>query len=161
MKTLIKYQLVTALFSILLGSLISSCNSEDLDEMSEILDGKHKLRKLNVRQLHESNFSRGFFLGIGGISGSSKEIEKIRFSWELPNGQYVVSTFPISKVRIQLDSTANKPSIQFNLREKNTRIRKFDLDKINSDYYFYYEIKYVVIFCKQEDYIIDLNINDL
>jgi len=159
---ILKMQSIILILSIGLGTLIHSCKSrETVDEMSELLEGQHKLRKLNIRNSQESSLSGSFFLGIGSVSGSSSTIEKVKFSWELPNGQFAISTFETSKIRIEFDSTVLEPLIRFELKDNRGYVRRFNLDYVNDSYGFYHQIKYVVIFCKEEDYIIDLNLNDL
>ena len=158
---ILKMQSIILILSIGLGTLIHSCKSrETVDEMSELLEGQHKLRKLNIRNSQESSLSGSFFLGTGSISGSSSTIEKVQFSWELPNGQFAISVFETSKIRIEFDSTAVEPIIRFELKNvKHNRL--FDLDKINHEYEFYWQIKYVVVVCREEDYIIDVDINKI
>ncbi len=158
---ILKIQSLILILSIVLGTLIQSCTSgETVDEMSELLEGQYRLRKLNIKNSQQSSLSGSFFLGTGSISGSSSTIEKFQFSWELPNGQFAISAFETSKIRIEFDSTYVEPTIRFEL--KNVRNNRFfDLDRINHEYYFYSQIKYVIVVCREEDYIIDFNLNDL
>jgi hypothetical protein len=136
---------------------MTDCDSRTT--IDEYLSGKFELRKLNYRDVTEGGVSGSFFLGIGGISDNRHEVSKIRFSWKTPKGDYAISEFPIDDIRVDFDSTITDPYIMFTC--ETNECYEYKDTYINSDFRFYEDIIYVTIYCKEEDYTIDVNVNDV
>ena len=97
---------------LLITLFMSGC--EDKKMLGEILDGEHKLHKMVESVKINSNLSGGFFLVAGGIDQSTTEEIIIRFSWQMNDDTYAISSLPIEKIRINLDNEVTIPTIKFN-----------------------------------------------
>lgn len=96
--------------------LAISCSKKEEQEESQasiMLKGNHELRKMKDFVGVTSSSSASFFLIMGDQSQESKTEVCVKFSWKMNDGTYAISSLPIEKFRIKLDSTATTPSIKF------------------------------------------------
>ena len=80
----------------------------------------------------EGSMSGGFFLFMGGVSGSYKEgttvehsVSYVRFAWDVGNNTYAIANVPLDKVRIRITDKIQVPTVAFFLDE-NDLTKKFD-----------------------------------
>lgn len=114
------------------------CSKNPFDEaVKRFYETPHQLRKIFVKDEEitkkepgEGHFSGGFFLLLGGASGSYKEgaetkyaVTNIRFAWEIKDSTYIITTLPIEKIRIKLVEEIETPNVSFFLN-------KFEIDKV-------------------------------
>ena len=100
-------------------------------EVKKFYESPHKLRKMfnredkvTVKTPSEGHLKGGFFLLIGGVSGSYKEggtteyvATNVRFAWEVKDNTYAVITVPIDKVRVKITEKVEVPTVAFFLDE--------------------------------------------
>lgn len=120
----------------------------------QTFSGNHELRKLKVNKETNSEWNASYFLIGGSASGKTLSDTKVSFSWKLNNNEYIISDIRLNKIRLVLDDSVKNPYIKF--KYKNTNV---DIDNIQLviDYY----IDYVVVHCKESDFPVELNINEL
>lgn len=121
-------RLVKTLVILILSSMfVTSCSTHYdqnpyAQEVKTFYTSPHNLRKMITRDDHvkESSFGGAFFLFMGGIGGQSAEytITNVQFAWEIRNDEYVISTFPIAKVRVRINSQTEIPTASFFLEEE-------------------------------------------
>lgn len=143
-----------ALF-ILLFTVVSivGCSSPE-DWLDYHLKGNHELRAFNVKSSNVSEWSVSYFLIAGGGSGKEYIETTVTFAWQANTGEYILSKFPISKIRVKIDDTIEHPYITFNYINGVSSID--DIEWV-MDYY----VNYIVVHCKGEDYPISINIDQL
>jgi hypothetical protein len=96
--------------------------SKKRDELiNQCLAGSHKLRKIYTEKKVSSRESLGgfFAFGFGGINGNSstKEIDTVKFAWNIRNNEYVLSSVPLEKIRVCLNNNIETPYITFSYYE--------------------------------------------
>ena len=124
---------------------------------AEIFEGKHLLRKLNKTVTTKSDHSGSYFLIFGQVNATTYKDINITFSWELNDGDYIISEMPIKDVRIRIDSTVTNPYVLFNWNSSyNPIVSRNDINALMRHY-----INYVVIVCNEEDYPKDINIGKI
>ena len=141
-------KLITIL--ILYISLIS-CEHREKSESNtgKILKNKHELRKLKATNVTNTYFTASYFLIAGSSSGGTYTTNTITFSWKMNTGEYAISEFPISKIRIKIDNSVITPFINF-------RWSPSYIDDL--DYIMKRKVQYILITCKEEDYPVDINL---
>jgi hypothetical protein len=120
----------------------------------QTFSGNHELRKLKVNKETNSEWNASYFLIGGSASGKTVSDTKVSFSWKLNNNEYIISDIALDKIRLVLDDSVKNPYIKF--KYKNTNVNIDDIQLV-IDYY----IDYIVVHCKESDFPVELNINDL
>jgi len=136
--------------------LITSCtNEQPKDEDSEcyrLLSGKHELRKLNVKNTTTTTESGCYFLIVGSYSSQTTEKAKARFYFLSINNEYIFKEMDLEKVIIKTDSSVQTPYVKF----------YFNIADYYSEYEIYEQcITRAVIYCKEEDFAPEINIDEL
>lgn len=149
-----KKTLFISILSCLLIILIS-CQNEKQNVQQKVLGGKHILRKFNVKTTTTTSSSGSFFLVVGGYSSSTREKCMVRFYFLNYKGEYQLMEKYLTDVNIKIDSTVKQPYAKFYW---TPRLR-YDVSEYNSMYN--YDVTRVVIYCKDEDFQPEININDL
>lgn len=128
--------------------LLTGCDcAPHISEQESNLPGNHDLRQMFTRDKVSSSPGSmgGFFLfGIGGMSGSSGEtkVERVvTFAWKNPKNEYIISTFPIEKIRVSFDSSLKTPYVKFCWRSGASYNR--DLED---------RIIYIVVVCRENQW---------
>jgi len=107
-----------------------------MNEAIEFYEKPHQLRRMYAKSISTTitkpatgSLSGGFFLGIGGISGnytegSSTTSEKamVRFTWEIKDSMYVVTTLPLTRVRIKLVENISNPTVSFIISARHPKL---------------------------------------
>ena len=142
------------IFVILIAILIlSSCEvNRGLSPTGKILQGEHILRKFKVVHETGTRWSGSYFLIGGSASGGSYSSTKISFSWKMNTGEYAISEMPLNEIRVHLDSTITTPYIKFHWKPGNNE----NLQQILS-----WKVNYMVVYCREEDFPMDVRITDL
>lgn len=151
-----KYMKILKLLSVLLVILCISCK----DYGKEVLEGKHELRRFDS-YTHSEDYDRtsaGFFLFFGSYKsekGTYSEA-RVKFAWKDNNGAYVISSLPISRIRVNIDSLITTPYVTF--KSQNCK-------GCNDEYYVdlnpMTRVVYMTVYCKEEDFPYRVNINSL
>ena len=128
--------------------LLISCdqNSSDkpehyanISKTGKIMAGEHALRKILITECDTE--SHKYFV-IGKLRNSFHDIP-VTFNWQLNTGEFIITTLPFSKIRINIDDKAFEPYIKFKwLHSSNTNIITI-LEE---------NLVYVEITCREEDY---------
>jgi len=137
--------------------ILFSCNSNQMvneSQLSSYLKGNHELRRFKTIEKQESNLSGEFFLIGGTINGKTTTETLISFSWKLNSGEYCITELPLSKIRIHIDSTIITPYVKFKWAGADLNIDdiQFILDKY---------VKYMIVYCKEEDFPYSINLKSL
>src|SRR5271157_452765 len=121
--------------------LLAACNMGP--SVSQLMfQGDHYLRKMGSVVGSNSHSDMQFFLfGFSGTSESHSE-PVVTFAWTGNNGEYIVSSLPVSKFRISFDPNASVPHIKFRWRPC---YQDCDADKDAL-------IEYVVLTCREQDW---------
>lgn len=141
---------------IIFFTILASCvqHGDYSKEYEKVLGGKHKLRKFNVKT-ENSTVTRGsYFLLMGSYSSRDVSETKVRFYFYNHRNEYQFMEFPLERVNIKLDSTIKEPYVKFHWRE---------LGRTEKEWRTMYErdVTGIVIYCKEEDFQPEININDL
>ena len=135
---------------LLIVIMLCSCHN---DEIEKALSGKHELRKFNVRSTKSSEHKAVWFFVIGSYSKSDIEETKVRFYFKTNNGEYMFKETDFEDVNIKIDSTADVPYVKFYwINPRGNNINGHDVYKL---------ITRTVIYCKEEDFQPEININQL
>lgn len=115
------------------------------------IGGEHVLRKMAERTSHESSINGNFFLFVGVLSGESKTVPIIAFSWLMNDKKtYQISTLTLTKTRVTFADVAT-PRITFYWSEKHwssgAAYLNTDIQRALDDL-----VDYVVITCKESDW---------
>lgn len=126
--------------------LVCSCKPNTF-EIDQILGGEHKLRKINIRTIN--SISASYFL----ISGHYDQREKttVRFYFLNYRGEYMFMEKRIDEVLIKTDSLVKEPYVKF--------FYYYDGNHNNKLLYYRY-VTDVVIYCNDNDFQPEININD-
>jgi hypothetical protein len=81
-----------------------------------LLGGEHQLRKMVERTETNSSTSASFFLIVGSLDSQVSTSVNLKFSWEMNDGTYAISSLPMEKFRIKIDESATTPTIKFRWR---------------------------------------------
>ena len=143
------------LFTISVFSLFS-CDYISIKERKEIegrkrkefFQGPHELRKMVNWKSQEGSLSGGYFLFVGGVSGSMSSNLKVTFSWKAGDEDFITTTLDVEKIKVRINSKREDPIIY--IKEKSFHMHySFDSDNptdVND------LIDYVTIECKEEDW---------
>lgn len=155
MKTKTSILAVTKAFFILLVSCcLFSCSSETkTNEYEQLLSGKHELRKFNVKSTTKTQSNGCWFFVVGSYSSKTTQESKIRFYFKTIKGEYVFKEMEFNKVNIKIDSSANNPYVKFYWKNRGS-VYSGNLIYENA-------ITRAVIYCKEEDFQPEININEL
>lgn len=139
---------------LIIATLLFACGppTDENSNAGKLLEGKHKLRRFQLTTKKHEGWSASYFLFTGHASGGKHIEQKIKFAWQAPTGEYVVSELPLTKIRVKLDSTIKEPYVTFRWTRDNSE---------NSDYLMDYSIQYMVVYCTEEDYPMRVNIDEL
>ena len=148
LKTIISY----TIYVLLLTVFIACKKEKSTSRTGKILEGKHKLRRFKTSTEEGYRWSASYFLISGGASGETYKDTKASFSWEMNTGEYAISEIELGKIRIKIDSTVTEPYITFNW----SRDRSSDIE-----YIFKWRLNYMLITCKEEDYLINIDLTQL
>lgn len=147
--TLMAYSLLFAIVS----TISSSCSRSDkIEECVQMLYGNHELRRFNIRSSEITKSSGTWFLVSGSYNSETKEDSKIRFYFKTIRGEYIFKELDFNNVIIKIDSLAENPYVRFYW----SKCESYPTTEI-------YEkaITRAVIYCKDEDFSPEVNINDL
>ena len=135
--------------------LLSSCQMNKFDEHEYLLSGKHELRKFNVKESATTTSRGSWFLVVGSYESQTKTESKVRFYFKTRNDEYVFKELDFEKVVLKIDSTAKVPYVKFYWNNCGCGYHPNDMQ--------IYEraITRAVIYCKEEDFAPEININDL
>lgn len=130
------YSKVLSLSVVLIAALtFSACSRYDKNPytlaVKAFYEAPHGLRKMFNKEEKvvtkipsEGSMSGGFFLFIGGVSGSYKEgttvehnIAYVRFAWDVGNNTYAIANVPLDKVRVRIADKIEVPTVAFFLDE--------------------------------------------
>src|SRR3989344_5059662 len=89
--------LFTAAGLVLVAIFFQTTYAPATDIVGNVLQGEHQLRKMGQVRESSSSLSGGFFLFVGGVSGSSSNRVNVKFAWQLNDGTYAVSSLPLEK----------------------------------------------------------------
>lgn len=78
-----------------------------------VLGGEHQLRRMTEITEVNGQVSGGFFLFVGGISGSISTDVSVKFAWQMNDSTYAISSLPLEKIRVKLDESTLTPTIRF------------------------------------------------
>lgn len=82
--------------------------------------GEHQIQKLVPTVSQEGYLSGGFFLFVGSINGSTHTEHKVKFAWKSSvDDSYILSSFPLEKIRIRFDTKIETPTVRFQLNCKS------------------------------------------
>lgn len=143
------------LFFVFANSL-SSCNDheQEVDAYEKILGGKHELRKFNVRTETSTVTHGSYFLLMGSYSSQDVTDTRVRFYFKNHRDEYQFMELRLDDVNIKTDSTVVEPYVKFfwsdNGHSEDEWRRMYDWDVTGA-----------VIYCKEEDFQPEININDL
>ena len=137
-------QLILLLFAI----SFFGCNKISID-----LTGKHELRKFNTHI--DNRLYTSYFLFFGSSSHST--YESVRFYWKDKDNEYICQEEDYSNISLMIDSTAVVPYVTF----APTIVSRDKLDGWTKYKLYAYGIDHVIIHCKESDFQMDNNINDL
>lgn len=151
----IKDLIITKVFFILLlsCSLFSCSNKNKVNEYEQLLSGKHELRKFNVKSTTNTQSSGYWFFVVGSYNSKTIEESKIRFYFMTINGEYVFKEMNFNKVNVKIDSTARIPYIKFYWKNLGS--------SYSGNAIYENAITRAVIYCKEEDFQPEININEL
>lgn len=144
-------------FATILLSLFH-CTRERTPRVSKtdkILRGKHKLRRFKVTTETRSQWSGSYFFIVGNASGKSYQERKVAFSWLNNKGEYIISEIPLDKIRVKVDSTVINPYVEFNWESYPNHGDTY-MNWIMED-----NVNYIVVHCKEEDYPVEIRIDEL
>jgi len=161
MRQVLKYIVTSKVIFIgivvLLFQCLTSCgpprdNHEDVSKTGELLQGEHMLRRFKVKTTTESRWSASYFLIAGGAGGGTFTETAVSFSFQLPDSTYAMAVLPFQKIRVKIDSTITEPYVTF----------RWDRSSVESiSYIMSYEVQYMVVHCKEEDFPMDVQIDQL
>ncbi len=141
----------------LIALMLFSCGPREPQEETfsatgEILKGEHLLRRFKVKTTTEERWSGSYFLIGGSAGGGTFTNTKVSFSFQLPDSTYAMATLPYQRIRVKLDSNIIEPFVTFRWdRSGSTSI----------EYIMHYEVQYMVVHCKEEDFPMDVQIDQL
>ena len=144
------------LIMLFISGVLYSCNNDNnnednISETERLLNGKHELRKFNIKSSTETSSGGWWFIITGAYSSKTISEQSVRFYFKAVNGEYILKEMPLNKVNIKIDSTANIPYVKFYYKDYNFH---------GHDIYDY-SITRVVIYCKDDDFRPEININEL
>jgi hypothetical protein len=145
---------------ILIGLALVSCDAgkikekerETFSETGKLLKGEHLLRKFKVKTTTEERWSGSYFLIGGSAGGGTFTDTEVSFSFQLPDSTYAMATLPYQSIRVKLDSNIVEPFVTFRWDKSGNA---------NIAYMMYYDVQYMVVHCKEEDFPMDVQINQL
>ena len=124
-----------------------------MNEYEQLLSGKHELRKFNIKSTTTTESSGCWFFVVGSYSSKTTEESKIRFYFKTIKDEYIFKEMSFDKVIIKIDSTATIPYVKFYWNNYGEAYNGYAI----------YEnaITRAVIYCKEEDFQPEININEL
>lgn len=75
--------------------------------------GQHDLRRIEQASGMNGRMDGGFFLGIGGVSGSLTAEQKLQFYWGRTADEFIVTALPYSMFRFVIDESKAVPTVEF------------------------------------------------
>lgn len=149
--------LITLFIFVVTICALSSCEtpSERVNFMEVKFGGDHKLRRLSSNVVKNTSSSSKFFLVYYKKTERSKVEKFVYFSWLDNEGNYITSEVPSTKVRVRLDDSVEEPYVYFGYSNC------ISCDDGDMEFIFDYNIKYIVVVCKEEDYPVDINIDSI
>lgn len=156
MKKILSSSTIAKVFFIATLALLASCQTrkEGSKIYTDILGGKHKLRKFNVVTQTKQQSSAWFFVVGGGYESETIHETSVRFYFLNYKNEYELMEFPLSLVNVKIDNTAKRPYVKFYWNEN----RDASYDAFHE---LYSDICRVVICCKDSDFNPEININSL
>ena len=144
------------LIMLFISGVLYSCNNDNnnednISETERLLNGKHELRKFNIKSSTETSSGGWWFIIAGSYSSKTISEQSVRFYFKAVNGEYILKEMPLNEVNIKIDSTANIPYVKFYYKDYN--YHGYDI--------YEYCITRVVIYCKDDDFRPEININEL
>lgn len=127
-------------------------NGKDVSNTGELLQGEHLLRRFKVKTTTEKRWSASYFLIAGSAGGGTFTNTMVSFAFQLPDSTYAMATLPFQKIRVKLDSTITEPYVTF-------RWNRSSVDGI--EYIMKWEVQYMVVHCKEKDFPMDVQIDQL
>lgn len=145
-------QLLIGILAIIMMSCGGGESQEKQSGNGEIFKGNHELRRFKVKTEKGERWHRSYFLIAGSASGETYQNTNISFSWKMNTGEYAISEIDLARVRIKIDSTVKTPYVKFHWDRGDGK---------NLEYEMKYNINYMVIVCREEDYPIEINLSEL
>lgn len=133
--------------------LSASCQMNKFDEHEYLLSGKHELRKFNIKESTTTTSRASWFLVVGNYDSETKTESKIRFYFKTRNEEYIFKELDFEKVILKIDSTAKVPYAKFYWYNCGCGYHDMQI--------YEYAITRAVIYCKEEDFAPEININNL
>lgn len=124
----------------------------DVSKTGELLQGEHLLRRFKVKTTTDQRWSGSYFLIGGSAGGGTFTQTDVSFSFQLPDSTYAMATLPFQRIRVKLDSTITEPFVTF-------RWNRSSVESIS--YIMRREVQYMVVHCKEEDFPMDVQIDQL
>jgi len=141
------------LLFLLMGLMFFSCGTpSDESNTGKLLQGEHLLRRFKVKTTTESRWSGSYFLIGGSSSGGSFTKTNVSFSFQLPDTTYAMATLPYEKIRVKLDSTITEPYVTFRWNRDGSEDIAYIMER---------EVVYMVVHCKDGDFPMDVQIDEL
>lgn len=75
--------------------------------------GNHELLSLSNYDKQHSSSSGGVFLVFGSWKSENEIIQGVKYTWKNNNGEYMLSTLPVDRVRLVIDDTYVNPYVKF------------------------------------------------
>ncbi len=122
--------------------------------------GERILRKMATASDSRMSGHSSFFLFGGSSSFKSQEDTKVFFSWMMNNGEYQISSVPITKVRVKFDEGTEAPKIVFVFQGGRTYSKSQDITDSYSDVQYFLDsyLVYLKIIVKEADWKMDIRL---
>lgn len=151
------------LFIAIIAICLTSCIGEaDKKPFDKYLGGKYTLRKLSQQERKTpGSISGDYFLFWGSLSGNGESTERyVGFSWLSKDGEYIMSKVDAENIRIKFDNSAT-PYVTFGYTEMIALACDESSIQSKLSWLVSNNIDYMVIHCKESDYLQDINIKSI
>lgn len=147
-----KKLLLGVLGIIVLTSIFVGCGPSN-NELACIkaIQGRHSLRKFNVKTSTATTTSAEFFLIVGSYSSETTENTTVRFYFLNNKAEYQFMEKDLADVNIKTDANNSAPYVTFN----------YSINFIDPDNPYYMNVDKVIIHCNEGDFQPEININSL
>ncbi len=93
---------------------LSGCRQPaPVSELGQVLQGEHALRKMGQLVGTTTKSSQCFFLVAYNQNEKKETTVMIKFSWQMNDGNFAISSLPLEKFRFKLDNKTTSPTIKF------------------------------------------------
>lgn len=133
-------------------SLFSCTDTIKTETCDDLLAGSHELRRFNVRYSTKTESTGSWFLVVGSYSSTTTEESRIRFYFKNIRNEYVFKEMAFEDVYVNVDSNVQHPYVKFYWLEKCYYTGNYCYDNA---------ITKAVIYCRDDDFIPEININEM